>query len=658
MYLSVIQRILFGFSILLLLLITLAATGYNGIKKIESEINTVTGEVADVVFYSNKLNEILLVSNASLLQHLISYSDEELSHLESDLEQQKLAFLNTAESLESLIENNASMMTYLSEIINKSQIFYKISSQAITNHRQEMVNRNKVIEEKLDVKDSLSYALEDLAVIKSYGYKDEVKAAAAHIIEEVSAIQFLVNDYFDSYDKSSLTDLNNTMRASLQSAKDKVNRVEDASVEILMQELETHMVSEDGVIQAYYQYLSFQEKGKLLSSELASIKSVINASTASLIAAAANAREEALTITDDTVNDSVNLALALICISIMIALLVATWVSRSIKTPLTLVMSVLGKMSEGDFTLRVQTSAKDEFGELARWVNELADKLEATIGDIRKVSAHVVESAQKGADIAEQSQQLMVSQNTMTSSVSSVMTEMAAAVYQVAKSAESTLEKVHFVDDKAAKNRSQMDENIIKNQTLEEEIKDSSRVVNELNHYSQDIGNILDVIQSIAEQTNLLALNAAIEAARAGEQGRGFAVVADEVRTLATRTHSATEEIQQVISRLQLGVKETVKSMDASQLSAHEGVEKAKEVGESLKDMQCFVADIHDLSTQIAAAAEQQSSIAKDIRDNTKDIADTSGKARSAATSSTKNSQVLASLAQQQNALLAQFKVA
>ncbi len=657
MSLSVIQRILLGFTILLVLLVIVAATGFTGIKKVEQGLNKVTGEVASVVASSNKINEILLTSNATLLQHLITYPDDELSKLEIALEAQQAEFAEVANSLEGLIQNDAVMTASLNEIKTKTANFYQISKEATTNHRQEIANRDQVFVQKFDLKDSVLFAVEDLAVLEESGHKTDVKFAAAYILGQIESIQYTVNDYFDQTNQASLDDLIKSMNSNLQGAKDKLVNLEDENIEILMEEIEGHILSEEGVVRAYYNYLLLQEEAKSLASQLSNTMSSINLSTAALLDEASQARQSALEVAKSAVNWSVTSAILVIVVSVIIAILVATWVSRSIRKPLSIVMGVLGKIAEGDFTLRAQIISKDEFGELSRWVNDLASKLESVIREIRQASVQVASSAQTGVVTAEQSKELMSSQNDMTTSVASAMTEMAATVHQVANSAETTLEQVQTVDVKATENRTQMDSNIQTIQTLAGEIESSSKVVNELNVYSQDIGKILEVIQDIAEQTNLLALNAAIEAARAGEQGRGFAVVADEVRTLATRTHSSTEEIQKVISRLQQGVKETVSSMTQSQNSAQQSVDKAKEVGQSLQEMQEFVTGIRDLSTQIATAAEQQSAVAQEISESVHDIAKMSDEASNAADSTAQNSEGLASLAKEQNSLLSQFKV-
>ena len=290
-------------------------------------------------------------------------------------------------------------------------------------------------------------------------------------------------------------------------------------------------------------------------------------------------------------------------------------------------------------------------------MNGLVAKLQSVMAEIDQASNEVASSAGSNVRLAGDSKRLMVAQNERTTEVASSMSEMVFTVDQVAKSSEVILHQIQSVDQGTNQSRAQMDANIQKIEGLLEQIEESTAVVNQLDEHSKSIDRILDVIQDIAEQTNLLALNAAIEAARAGEQGRGFAVVADEVRTLATRTHSSTEEIQQVIAQLQLGVSKTVGSMETSRQSASSSAEEAREVGQSLVELQNNMAEIRDLSTQIATAAEEQSAVAQEIKQNVMEISEMSEKAALGADQSEKDSQGLSKLASHQKQLLSQFKI-
>ena len=657
MSLSVIQRILFGFCVLLLLLVAVALTGFSGINKVRSNLEFITNDIASVVEKSNEVGHILLQSNAAVLEHLIVDTPSELKRIELLIEDRQQKFTGLGDELSKLVADNPAMLESLDNLLLETEQFYAISGQATVNHQQELLYRDQVYEQKFDLKDAVLFALEDLAVLEEIGDTQQVKFAASYVRGQMQSIQSTVNDYFDQTRSSDLVDLVNLMNSNLQGVQDKLKHVNDGSVTEIVFEIDFHVMGEEGVASTFRNYLVAQENAKLLAKKLQEIIGNINTSLRFLLTSAAELEHKALEEANDSASFSILIAGLVVFISIVIAVCIAIWVSRSIRIPLSVVMGVLGKLADGDFTLRAHVKTKDEFGELSKWVNDLAEKLESVIVNIRQASEKVSTSAQDGVAVADKSKNIMSSQNDMTISVASAMTEMAATVHQVANSAETTLQQVQMVDTKASENRAQMDKNIATIENLADEIDRSEEVVNELDKYSQEIGTILEVIQTIAEQTNLLALNAAIEAARAGEQGRGFAVVADEVRTLATRTHSSTEEIQTVINHLQQSVKKTVAGMETSKQGANECVVQSREVGASIKDMQHYVGEIRDLSIQIATAAEEQSAVAQEISTNIHDIASMSDEASSMADEASKESEGLAALAEQQRLILSQFKV-
>ncbi len=206
--------------------------------------------------------------------------------------------------------------------------------------------------------------------------------------------------------------------------------------------------------------------------------------------------------------------------------------------------------------------------------------------------------------------------------VATAMTEMSATVHEVARNATEAAEAAQRADEETSKGKSVVSQAIEAIDLLANEVNDAAQVIHRLEQDSDEIGAVLDVIRGIAEQTNLLALNAAIEAARAGEQGRGFAVVADEVRTLAQRTQQSTQEIQNMIERLQSGAQDAVKAMEQGRSRAQVGVEQAAEAGTSLETIAQAVGTISDMNTQIATAAEEQSVVAEEINLNIVAISD------------------------------------
>ncbi|WP_394183317.1 methyl-accepting chemotaxis protein [Marinomonas posidonica] len=657
MSLSVIQRILLGFGVLLVLLLTIAGAGLEGTNKVEDRLNVVTGKVSNIMTNSNKLRDDLALSNATVLQYLLSKSPESLEVLSQRFVDLKTQYQEVSSSLADNLQGSPLMQDALTKIDQEVNAFMQLTDVAFSNHKRMLALQAAIPDEKLDLKDAINFAAEDLGFLQEGGETSEIQFAASYMVSQAQSLQVSVNDYFDLRDLTSMQGLRDDMVNVIGSLRDKQAYLKDDSINGLIDEVEASVQSDDGVINKYFENTRLTQESERLAKQLSDSMEVVDASVQLLLTEANQmasiAKEEASSAADLS-----RLVISVVfVVSIVIAILVAIWVSRSIRSPLKEVMRVLGLISEGDFTQRSQVKTKDEFGELSGWVNGLVERLQKVMAEIDQSSTEVAASATTNVQIAGESKRLMSSQNERTTEVASSMSEMASTVEQVAKSSEFILHQIQSVDQRAGQNRTQMDANIAKIEDLLAQIEESTSVVNQLNEYSKNIDSILDVIQDIAEQTNLLALNAAIEAARAGEQGRGFAVVADEVRTLATRTHSSTEEIQSVIAQLQQGVKKAVGSMEESRQSATSSVGEARSVGTSLSELQNNMADIRDLSTQIATAAEQQSAVAHEISDNVIEISNMSEEAASGADKSARDSEGLASLASRQKELLSQFKI-
>lgn len=657
MSLSVIQRILFGFGVLLLLLLLIAASGFVGIQKIEDRLNVVTGEVADISSISNTLKEDVSLANAAVLQYLLSKTPDSLEDLSARFVKHKQEFSDISQQLSVQLSALPEMKQALDSINVEVARFFGYTDVAFSNHKTMLELQAVVPDEKLDLKDAINFAAEDLAILVTDGDTSEIQFAASYMHSQIESLQVSVNDYFDVRSLAKMQDLRDAMSSIITSLKDKQSYLNDDNIKDLVSEIETSVMSDDGVVAKFYENARLTQESEVLAKQLSDSMELVNVSVQKLLSEASSMGNQAKAEATDAASLSTLIISIVLVISIVIAVLVALWVSRSIRLPLKEVMNVLGKISDGDFTQRSAVKTKDEFGELSSWVNSLVAKLQSVMMEIDQASNKVADSAGNNVRLASDSKRLMVTQNERTTEVASSMSEMVATVDQVAKSSEVILHQIQSVDQRANQNRDQMDASIEKIECLLEQIEASTVVVNQLDEHSKSIDRILDVIQEIAEQTNLLALNAAIEAARAGEQGRGFAVVADEVRTLATRTHHSTEEIQQVIIQLQQGVTKTVGSMETSRQSANSSVEEVRSVGVSLAELQSSMAEIRDLSTQIATAAEEQSAVAQEIKQNVLDISVMSEQASLGADQSERDSQGLSKLASHQKDLLSQFKI-
>jgi methyl-accepting chemotaxis protein len=288
--------------------------------------------------------------------------------------------------------------------------------------------------------------------------------------------------------------------------------------------------------------------------------------------------------------------------------------------PLGTVVSELKAVADGDLTVNIEVTSKDEIGQLQTAVRQTTSNLREVLQLINSVTTKLAEAATSMLSTSETSQQGIQNQQKGTEQVVTAMHEMTATVQEIARNAAQAATEAGNANQEASKGQLVVDETTSSINSLAGEVDNASDVIGKVRQDSDNIGSILDVIRGIAEQTNLLALNAAIEAARAGEQGRGFAVVADEVRTLASRTQESTEEIQTMIEQLQSGIQDAVTVMVNSREHAGQTVEQAKEAGKSLSDITAAVTVISDMNTQIASAAEEQSSVTEEINRNIVEI--------------------------------------
>jgi methyl-accepting chemotaxis protein len=342
--------------------------------------------------------------------------------------------------------------------------------------------------------------------------------------------------------------------------------------------------------------------------------------------------------------------LALLCIWLM---------AQRIVAPIRTVVARLKDIAsgEGDLTQRIHLQRDDEIGELAKWFNNFLDKLQTTISQVIDTVAGTRASATQAAQGAERTSAGMQAQYQEVDLVATAFEELSATALQVAGNASSAVNAANQADTAAQEGKAVVADTQQAMSRLMTVISDAKPVVERLAANSDNINDILAVIQGIAEQTNLLALNAAIEAARAGEQGRGFAVVADEVRNLAGRTQNAIVEIQNLINQLQSGTEAVVKAIMTGHSQADVTLTKVELSVSVLEQIIHAVATIHQMNEQIARAAQEQSGVADEINRNVSNIRDVSHTIRAEAATSADNGRELSQLADKQQQLVGQFKV-
>lgn len=312
---------------------------------------------------------------------------------------------------------------------------------------------------------------------------------------------------------------------------------------------------------------------------------------------------------------------------------------------------------DDDLSHSVTIGARDEIGAMGWAFNRMIDKFKHSLHAVSDATQQLNGVSDQVAEVADSTLKAVVEQRTETDMVASAMNEMSATVQEVARHATQTAEASQGADDESRAGVLVAEEAIAGIRDLIAEIESAAAVVQHVESDTASISEVLDVIKGIAEQTNLLALNAAIEAARAGEQGRGFAVVADEVRTLASRTQNSTEEIQTMIERLQHGVKNAVDAMAGAQERAVTGSESVEKATQSLHVIAAEVATINNMNLQIATAAEEQSAVAEEINRNITRISNIADNTSSGATQTAHSSEDLLRLTAELRRLVSQFKL-
>ncbi|KIQ56423.1 MULTISPECIES: methyl-accepting chemotaxis protein [Pseudomonas] len=344
-------------------------------------------------------------------------------------------------------------------------------------------------------------------------------------------------------------------------------------------------------------------------------------------------------------------------LALLLGVVAALFITRQIVGPLGQTLTVAERVAAGDLTYNLTSDRRDELGQLQRAMHSMTVGLRQLIGGIGEGVTQIASAAEQLSAVTEQTSAGVNSQKVETDQVATAMHEMTATVQEVARNAEEASEAAVAADQQAREGERVVSEAISQIERLALEVGNSTAAMGDLKRESDKIGSVLDVIKSVAQQTNLLALNAAIEAARAGEAGRGFAVVADEVRSLAQRTQKSTEEIEELILGLQNGTQQVATIMDNSRGLTDSSVELTRRAGGSLENITRTVSAIQSMNQQIAAAAEQQSATAEEINRSVLNVRDVSEQTSAASEETATSSAELARLGVHLQTLVGRFKV-
>jgi len=440
-------------------------------------------------------------------------------------------------------------------------------------------------------------------------------------------------------------------RERLEELTDEVGDIE----EIMRREALVSLKSTVGKMGTFTQSIDVQVKGiNQLSSELKKVKE--------LGSGVVSANRQIQTLAEDFSGqiDLSRKSIGAVLIGAMIICLVGVLLlTRAITRPLNCAIKAMEDIAagEGDLTKRLDCQGTGEMTSLALAFNSFVGKVHQMVSEVTSTMGQFSSVVTQTAGIAEQTSQGVAQQQTETDQVATAVNELSCSAQEVAVNGAKAAEAAQQAEGEATIGKQVVAKSVASVESLSQRVMESVVLIQKLSADSEDVGKVIAVIREIAEQTNLLALNAAIEAARAGEQGRGFAVVADEVRTLANRTQSSTEEIREIIERLQAGTKEAERAMQAGREVSEQNVGQAVMAGKALETIAEVVTSIKNQNLQIATATQQQTAVTEEINRSVVNINDVSKLTAGGAQKAASSSEELAGFSERIQNLLAQFKI-
>ncbi|GAW94457.1 MULTISPECIES: methyl-accepting chemotaxis protein [Colwellia] len=672
MNLTVAVKIIGGFAIISILLIVISVISLSNLNTISESTQRQNTLAIPTLKASNKLAlDLSQMNNLSLKGYYqldLTLLAEELRHFKNINSQ----FSQQISDLKQIVASEQDLLANLNQVDQLYANFYNAGLGLFSNHKTSIVQEQLLIE-KIDILEEIAddtvMLLLDLADHELADTKlQRTISLSEHLENQFNSIVSSAFEYRDILDPGTAQLIESELTRSISAAKKSVDDIitelnihgiNDVSQEIAsaFRAMQSMLSHDNGILAHKTRQLEANKRAATMLVQEEKIAKKVNKILEKQIELANSTTIQASQLVENSVSSGSTQTTIIMIISIIVALIIARATLIGITRPLARVNEMLNTVASGDLSMKLDESGNDEFSQLSRNCNLLIDSLRNLIEGIVNRSAQLAAAAEQTSAVTAQSTTAIEEQRNQVEQAASATTEMSSTAQSVLASATEALKQIKHADDEAervkvisARNRQTIEQ-------LATEVESASQVINQLQQDSASIGGILDVIRGIAEQTNLLALNAAIEAARAGEQGRGFAVVADEVRTLASRTQKSTAEIQTMIEALQSGAGKAVTVMDAGKAKAIDCVSQSEEADKALEIITHAVHEAFDRSSQIATAAEEQSVVAHEISENLESIVTIAEQTTAGSQQTAASSSEVARLAEELQQSVQEFKL-
>jgi len=671
MKLTVVMKTALGFALILLLMVGITVSALTNQTSVGGLFKTTTSEVVPRMQQAYRLVIALQNANKAVSQHAAVANEEDLQRYETDFANAEAEVNRIRTGLADSLSDSDPLAAPLAQANSTINEALRLSQQHLQTRRTVLSSQQAFLAEFQNQGSSWLSFSDDMKIVdrvlevlgqQTTSEARQIGADANYVLDRIDLVRTGVNGINGLTTASQVMALQEDLAHELDRLGSRMERLAESNAIIhrylssYVELLQTAVSGDSGTLTLYLTSLRAQE---LSRHQLSVLADTVNSGVRSLglVTTALSEQSETLRQQVNSANDRAGIiVLGVLLVSLVIAVAIMLSLIRSIRRPLKTITDLLGAVSEGDLSQQMTVRSADEFGQIGRGINALIEHTRAIVSDIKTTSGEIASVSHQVSETTRSSSQKLQQQKDQSASIATAAAELTSSASDISDNSDTTLGRVQAVHDSAAQGQRNMSASQTEISQLVKDLSEASEGVNILQEESKSIGTILEVIQDIAEQTNLLALNAAIEAARAGEQGRGFAVVADEVRTLASRTQSSTEEIYQMIERLQKRANSAVELMNHNRERVDQVVNRTTEANQSLQEILAALNDITEMSQHIAEGTSAQRATADEVARSIEAIAELSDAIYTNASSNGVTSERLNKLVEQQTKAVSRFQ--